>query len=118
MRKLTDFLGASAIRRRMVAAWFHEALCDSSVTSPPEGRPALGRPTAPGDNPRMDIRLNGEPLALPARCNLTDLLVAQGLTERRVAVEVNGEIIPRGRHAEHLLSDGDVVEIVHALGGG
>ena len=107
----------------MVAAWFHEDLCDSSVTSPPgrtdtKNRRALGRPAAPGDNPRMDIRLNGEPLALPAPCTLTDLLIAQGLAERRVAVEVNGEIIPRGRHAEHLLADGDVVEIVHALGGG
>lgn len=102
----------------MVAAWFHEALCDSSVTSPAERRPALGRPPALGDNPRMDIRLNGEPLALPAPCTLTELLIAQGLAERRVAVEVNGEIIPRGRHAGHRLVDGDSVEIVHALGGG
>ncbi len=78
----------------------------------------LGRPPAPGDNPRMDIRLNGEPLALPDPCTLTDLLTMQGLTERRVAVEANGEIVPRGRHAEHRLADGDVVEIVHALGGG
>ncbi len=66
----------------------------------------------------MDIRLNGEHLALPAACTLTELLVAQGLAERRVAVEVNGEIIPRGRHVNHPLADGDVVEIVHALGGG
>lgn len=78
----------------------------------------LGRAAPPGDNPRMDIRLNGEPLALPASSTLTDLLAAQGLTQRRVAVEVNGEIIPRGRHAEHRLAEGDVVEIVHALGGG
>ncbi len=66
----------------------------------------------------MDIRLNGEPLALPAPCTITELLTAQGLAERRVAVEVNGEIVPRGRHAEHRLVDGDIVEIVHALGGG
>jgi sulfur carrier protein len=66
----------------------------------------------------MDIRLNGEFLALPAACTLVELLVAQGLAERRVAVEVNGHIIPRSRHAEHPLADGDVVEIVHALGGG
>ena len=66
----------------------------------------------------MDIRLNGEPLALPAPCTLTELLFAQGLADRRVAVEVNGEIVPRGRHAEHRLAEGDVVEIVHALGGG
>ena len=66
----------------------------------------------------MDIRLNGEPLALTAPCTLAGLLIAQGLAQRRVAVEVNGEIIPRGRHAEHMLADGDRVEIVHALGGG
>jgi sulfur carrier protein len=104
----------------MVTAWFHEGLDDSSVTSPPRlnERRALGRPPPPGDNPRMDIRLNGETLALPAPCTLTELLAAQGLAERRVAVEVNGEIVPRGRHPGHRLADGDVVEIVHALGGG
>ena len=118
MRKLTDFLDASAIRRRMVAAWFHEGSHDSSVTSPRERARTLGRPSSPGDNPRMDIRLNGEPLALPVSCTVNDLLTMQGLIERRVAVEVNGEIVPRGRHAEHRLADGDAVEIVHALGGG
>ena len=46
------------------------------------------------------------------------LLQAQGLGERRVAVEVNGEIVPRGQHAGHVLAAGDQVEIVHALGGG
>ena len=66
----------------------------------------------------MNIRLNGSPLALPAPCTLIDLLAAQGLAARRVAVEVNGEIVPRSRHAEHLLAEGDVVEIVQALGGG
>lgn len=66
----------------------------------------------------MDIRLNGTPLTLPARCTLAELLAAQGLAGRRVAVEVNGDIVPRGRHPEHALADGDVVEIVHALGGG
>lgn len=66
----------------------------------------------------MNIRLNGEPLALTAPCTLAELLVAQGLAERRVAVEVNGDIVPRSRHIDHRLSEGDIVEIVHALGGG
>ena len=70
------------------------------------------------DNTAMDIRLNGDALALPAPCTIAEQLAAQGLAERRVAVEVNGEIVPRGRHADQLLADGDVVEIVHALGGG
>ena len=66
----------------------------------------------------MQIRLNGEPLALPAGSTVAALLAHQGLTERRVAVEVNGEIVPRSRHGERIVADGDVVEIVHALGGG
>lgn len=67
----------------------------------------------------MDIVLNGERIALAAPAvSIAALLQAQGLGKRRVAVEVNGEIVPRGRHADHLLHDGDQVEIVHALGGG
>lgn len=66
----------------------------------------------------MNIQLNGKdrPLTLP--CTLAELLAQEGLAGRRVAVEVNGQIIPRGRHADTLLSAGDAVEIVHALGGG
>ncbi|HJR74645.1 MAG TPA: sulfur carrier protein ThiS [Luteimonas sp.] len=67
----------------------------------------------------MDILLNGDPVSLtdPAS-TVAALLASQGLAERRVAVEVNGEIVPRGRHGEHQLQAGDKVEIVHALGGG
>jgi len=68
--------------------------------------------------PRMDIRLNGASRTFPDRCSIASLLEAQGLAERRVAVEVNGEIVPRSRHGEHALVAGDRVEIVHALGGG
>ncbi|HEY0662334.1 MAG TPA: sulfur carrier protein ThiS [Lysobacter sp.] len=66
----------------------------------------------------MNIVLNGEPRALATPLSVLQLLQAEGLGERRVAVEVNGGIVPRSRHAEHLLGDGDRVEIVHALGGG
>ena len=66
----------------------------------------------------MDIQLNGRPLALPDQSTVATLLHRQGLAERRVAIEVNGEIIPRGQHVQHLLQAGDRVEIVHALGGG
>lgn len=75
-------------------------------------------PAPAGDNDAMDIRFNGHPLALPSPLTIADLLELQGLGARRVAVEVNGAIIPRGRHATHLLAAGDVVEVVHALGGG
>ena len=66
----------------------------------------------------MDILLNGEPRTLAAPATVLQLLQAEGLENRRVAVEVNGEIVPRTRHAEWLLAAGDRVEIVHALGGG
>lgn len=66
----------------------------------------------------MDIVLNGEPRSLASAATVQDLLRSEGLGERRVAVEVNGEIVPRSRHGEHALASGDRVEIVHALGGG
>ena len=79
---------------------------------------ALARAPGDGDNVGMNIVLNGEPRALATPLSVLQLLRAEGLGERRVAVEVNGGIVPRSRHAEHLLGDGDRVEIVHALGGG
>ena len=71
-----------------------------------------------GDNRRMDIQLNGDTRDIPPATTLAALLDREGLAQRRVAVEVNGEIVPRGRHATHVLQAGDTVEIVHALGGG
>jgi sulfur carrier protein len=71
-----------------------------------------------GHNVRMQILLNGQDRDLPPGTTLGALLVAESLAGRRVAVEVNGEIVPRGRHATHMLRDDDRVEIVHALGGG
>ena len=73
---------------------------------------------ARGDNTPMQIQLNGEPRAIAAQTTVLQLVQGEGLGERRVAVEVNGEIVPRGRHGEHALVEGDRVEIVHALGGG
>ena len=66
----------------------------------------------------MRIQLNGEPRDPEAGTTIATLLEAEDLAQRRVAVEVNGEIVPRGLHAGHRLHDGDKVEIVHALGGG
>ena len=73
---------------------------------------------ASGDNVRMQIQLNGQPRDIETGSTLVALLQAEGLAERRVAVEVNGEIVPRGLHASHILQPQDRVEIVHALGGG
>lgn len=102
------------------AASFHEGRGRSSLTNGPEPPGAgLGALPAARDNGGMDIFLNGDPVSLPEpAATIAALLATQGLSERRVAVEVNGEIVPRGRHGEHRLQAGDKVEIVHALGGG
>ncbi|MGY0610936.1 sulfur carrier protein ThiS [Luteimonas sp. A501] len=66
----------------------------------------------------MNIILNGEAQTLPGPCTVLALLESNELAGRKVAVEVNGTIIPRSLHAEHALKAGDRIEVVHALGGG
>jgi sulfur carrier protein len=66
----------------------------------------------------MNILLNGELKQLDNTITIAGLLQEMGLTERRVAVEVNREIVPRSRHAGHQLQDQDRIEVVNAIGGG
>ncbi|WP_048307439.1 sulfur carrier protein ThiS [Halomonas sp. PR-M31] len=66
----------------------------------------------------MQIQLNGEPQAFEGGSTVSELIESLGLAGRRIAVEVNEEIVPRSQHAALNLSDGDRVEIVHAIGGG
>ena len=66
----------------------------------------------------MHIQLNGETVELPDGATVADLLVQLQLTERRVAVELNLDIVPRSQHASRQLQPGDVLEVVHAIGGG
>lgn len=66
----------------------------------------------------MKIILNGNTRQLDQNLRLQTLLVELGLSDKRVAVEVNGEIVPRSRHHEFAFQDGDRVEIVVAVGGG
>lgn len=65
----------------------------------------------------MIIQLNGQPRTLAENYTLASLVDELQLTGR-LAVEINGDIIPRGRFAEHPLHDGDRIEIVRAIGGG
>ena len=66
----------------------------------------------------MEIQLNGQARAIAAGTTLAALLEAAGYAGRKVAVEVNLEVVPRSQHASHVLADGDRVEIIHAIGGG
>ncbi|HCR98413.1 MULTISPECIES: sulfur carrier protein ThiS [Halomonas] len=66
----------------------------------------------------MQIQLNGEPYALEAGLTAADLIDQLALTGRRVAVEINEEIVPRSQLAITPLAEDDQVEVVHAIGGG
>lgn len=66
----------------------------------------------------MQIQLNGAAYELAEAQTIADLLEQLQLGERRVAVELNLDIVPRSLHASTQLQAGDVLEIVHAIGGG
>ena len=73
---------------------------------------AISRPMA------VKIVVNGESRELAAPATVAGLLEQMTLTGRRVAVEVNGEIVPRSEHDTFMLKDQDRVEVVFAIGGG
>nr|VFJ62277.1 MAG: sulfur carrier protein ThiS [Candidatus Kentron sp. FW] len=66
----------------------------------------------------MNIILNGKNLESTSYKTIADLLEAQGIVGKRIAVEVNEEILPRGEYGQYRLREGDRVEIVRAIGGG
>lgn len=69
-------------------------------------------------SPGMEIQVNGKACQVPQGASIATLLDELSLTGRRIAVEVNQDIVPRSQHAEHRLAAGDRVEIIHAIGGG
>jgi sulfur carrier protein len=66
----------------------------------------------------MRTTVNGEILLLPEGLTVLELLAHLKLGKDRVAVERNGAVVKKARHAEELLLDGDVLEIVTFVGGG
>lgn len=64
------------------------------------------------------VQVNGEFLEIPRGWRLSDLLLDLGHAGRRVAVERNGQIVPRSAHDTTPLQDRDRIEIVAAVGGG
>lgn len=65
----------------------------------------------------MKLTVNGDTLTLDGT-TIADLVIQLNLVGRRLAVEVNRDIVPKSQHGDFTLSDDDVVEIVHAIGGG
>lgn len=66
----------------------------------------------------MKIYLNGEAHEVPNKCTATQLVESLSLTGKRIAMEVNLEIVPRSDYDNCILKAEDKVEIVHAIGGG
>lgn len=66
----------------------------------------------------MNILVNGQDRVVADGSSIAHLLELLELESRHVAVEVNLELVPRGRHAEHVLQAGDQLEVVTLVGGG
>lgn len=66
----------------------------------------------------INIILNGKDKQLDDKTSIAQLLETLAMSEKRLAVEVNQQIVPRGDFASHLLKEQDKVEIVQAIGGG
>jgi sulfur carrier protein len=66
----------------------------------------------------VKFELNGEPCEVDEPLTVRDLLERFDLERGRVAVAINGEVVPRSRFAETQIQPGDGVEVIHAVGGG
>jgi len=66
----------------------------------------------------MEITLNGERRQFTAPITVAGLIESLGYAGKRIALERNGEIVPRSQHAETMLAEGDRIEVVVAVGGG
>ena len=66
----------------------------------------------------IQVTVNGAARQLEAPVNVRELLERLAMAGKKVAVERNGEIVPKSRHGETSIEDGDRLEIVVAVGGG
>ncbi|MBI2317058.1 MAG: sulfur carrier protein ThiS [Betaproteobacteria bacterium] len=66
----------------------------------------------------IQLSVNGAAKQVEPGASITRLLESLELAGKRIAVERNGEIVPRSRYAETALAEGDRLEIVVAVGGG
>jgi sulfur carrier protein len=78
----------------------------------------VDRAGAPRQGRAVLVTINGESRDVPASLTLAGLVQHLGLTDGPVAIERNREIVPRAEHARVTVEPGDVLEIVHFVGGG
>ena len=68
--------------------------------------------------PPVQIIFNGQAREVASHTTVAQLLNSLDMTPKYVAVEVNLQLVPRQRHAEHVLNEGDQLEVVTLVGGG
>ncbi|MBP8170296.1 MAG: sulfur carrier protein ThiS [Azonexus sp.] len=66
----------------------------------------------------LEIKINGEARQFPEVLTVSGLIELLGYAGKRIAIERNGEIVPKSQHGSTLLASGDALEIVVAVGGG
>ena len=66
----------------------------------------------------IQIILNGKSYNIKEKTNITSLLETLSLSKKKVAVEINEEVLPRDSYDKKILSSNDRVEIVNFIGGG
>ena len=66
----------------------------------------------------MEVIINGEVQHFPDNTHILDMVHLLSLEGRRIAIEINGEVIPRSQYPARRLQDNDKIEIIRAVGGG
>lgn len=66
----------------------------------------------------MNITVNGSQHSFPPEASLTQLLELLEMQDKRIALEINKEVIPKGEYGSYTLNEGDNIEIIQAIGGG
>ena len=66
----------------------------------------------------ISVFINGSPATFDQPLSISELIDQMQLGNKRIALERNGEIVPRGQFNQQMLADGDILEVVVAVGGG
>ena len=69
-------------------------------------------------DPELELRVNGEAVSVRLDCTVSGLIESLALGERRIAIAINRDVVPRSKFTSHRLAPGDRVEILEAVGGG
>lgn len=66
----------------------------------------------------IEVSLNNEAKNMKAKCTVAELLVACGFEDKKVAVAINTEFVPRSTYDSHVVNNGDAIDVLAAVQGG